>query len=406
MRRLAPGSNGKATRIPMTEDGTTGAAEPRIAATLGGFVVRVLIVVGVAALALALWRLKDVLSIAFGSIMLAVGFTGLSDAIGRRTRLPRPWSLALVVIVTLGALALAVEIFGSLMAAQYDDLALKLPLSVQRLTDWLNASPFGREIVGRSGDALKNAAFGPGPRFVGRFLAGAGQALTYALVMIAGGVFLAMDPDRYRNNFLALIPLAWRGRCAVVLVSLARGLRLWLLGRLVVMFAIGVLSSFGLWALGIDAPVALGLTGAVLTFIPYVGAIMAALPGMLIGFLQEPIKAVVVALVFWAVHFVEGTFITPYVQDEVVDVPPVISIFSTVVFALLLGPVGVFLAAPITVVAILTVNQLYIEDVLGERAPVRDHPPGRLPWRRRPREPAARPAAKDAEPGPMMVESP
>lgn len=375
----------RVTVDPKLEDGAPSAAADR-RADLGAFIIRVLVVVGILVLALALWRLRDVLSIAFGSIMLAVGFTGLADAIGRRTGLSRPWALALVVVATLGAMGLAIEVFGAMMAAQYDELSRKLPESLHRLTAWLNDSPLGREIVGRSGDALRGAATGQAPRFLASVLGGAGQALTYALVMIAGGVFLAIDPERYRNDFLALVPPARRARCAQVLEALARGLRLWLLGRLVVMAAVGVLASLGLWVMGIDAPFALGLTGAVLTFIPYVGAIMAALPGMLIGFLQEPIKAVVVGVLFWAVHFIEGTFITPYVQDEVVDVPPVISIFSTVVFVLLLGPVGVFLAAPITVVVMLLVNHLYIEDVLGERPPVRDHPARRFAWRRGPRE--------------------
>jgi predicted PurR-regulated permease PerM len=190
---------------------------------------------------------------------------------------------------------------------------------------------------------------------------------TAALAMIAAGVFLAIEPDRYRKNFLGLIPPARRERFDAVLSALADALRRWLLGRLVVMASIGVMSSLGLWALGIDAPFALGLTGAILTFIPFVGAGMAAAPGMLIGFLQDPAKVVLVGLLFWAVHFIEGTFITPYVQDESVDVPPVLSIFSTVVFALLLGPIGVILAAPMTVVLIVLVDQLYIVDVLKDQ---------------------------------------
>jgi predicted PurR-regulated permease PerM len=87
-----------------------------------------------------------------------------------------------------------------------------------------------------------------------------------------------------------------------------------------------------------------------------------------------------VAFLVWAVHFVEGTFITPYVQDEAVDVPPVISIFSTVVFALLLGPFGVFLSGPFTVAAIVLVNHFYIEDVLGERVRPRKRERPRWPW--------------------------
>jgi predicted PurR-regulated permease PerM len=343
------------------------------ASGLWGFFVRTLIFVGVVVLALALWRLRDVVSIAFGSVMLSVGFLGIAEALSRRTRMPKRLALAMVVIGVLGALALSVEVFGAMMAGQYDELTRKLPESLHKLAVWLNASAIGREVVLQSGDVLRSAASGPAPRVLAGLLAMIAQTLTYALVMIAGGVFLAIDPDRYRGNFLSLVPRSGRRRSEEVLRSLAHGLRRWLLGRLVVMVAVGVLSSLGLWAMGIDAPFALGLTGAILTFIPYVGPVMAALPGMLIGFLQEPIKAVEVAVLFWAVHFIEGTFITPLVQDEAVDVPPVISIFSTVAFALLLGPVGVFLAAPVTVVLILIVNHLYIEDVLGEVVEVRVH---------------------------------
>ncbi|QUD89651.1 AI-2E family transporter [Phenylobacterium montanum] len=354
-------------------------AEARVSrASLWDFFARVVVVVSVVALALAFWRLRDVLSIAFGSIVLAVGFRGVADAIDRRTPLSKSLALALAVVGALAVLGLAIEVFGAMMAAQYDELAQKLPAGLAKMRAALDSSAFGHDLAVRSTDALKNAAVGPGPRLLAGVVGGVGQALTYALVMIAGGVFLAIDPARYRRDFLALVPGARRARTAQVLDVLADGVRRWLLGRLVVMLAVGLLASLGLWALGIDAPLALGLTAAVLTFIPYVGSIMGALPGMVIGFLQEPIKAVVVVLLFWAVHFIEGTFITPYVQDEAVDVPPVISIFSTFVFALLLGPAGVFLAAPITVVMILLINQFYIEDVLGERVVTRPHRARRL----------------------------
>lgn len=339
---------------------------------LAGFVVRLLLAGLCLVLALALWRLRDAVTVAFGSIVLAVGFRGLADAVSRRTRLPAGFALAAVIAACLGVMALSFEVFGASMAAQFTELGSELPKSLRSLATQLNQTPPGHELLSQARDALRSAATGTGPRVVGRVFSAAAQAATYALVMTAGGVFLAIDPVRYREGLLRLLPTASRNRAGEVMSALALALRRWLVGRLVVMAAVGVLSSFGLWALGIDAPFALGLTGAVLTFIPTVGSVMAALPGMLIGFLQEPIKAVAVALVFWAVHFIEGTFITPYVQDEAVDIPPVISIFSTIVFGVLLGPAGVVLTGPITVVAMVLIERLYVEDVLGERPPKRE----------------------------------
>jgi len=61
-------------------------------------------------------------------------------------------------------------------------------------------------------------------------------------------------------------------------------------------------------------------------------------------------KALLTGLMFWAAHFIEGTFITPLVQDESVDLPPVLTIFSTLAFTVLFGPLGVLLASPLVLV--------------------------------------------------------
>ena len=91
------------------------------------------------------------------------------------------------------------------------------------------------------------------------------------------------------------------------------------------MIAIGILSSIGLWLLHIPGAIALGVTGGMLTFIPLVGALIAAIPSVLVALAQSPLLAVYVALMYWAVHFIEGTFITPFVQDAEVDLPPVLT---------------------------------------------------------------------------------
>lgn len=334
---------------------------------VGGFVTRAVMAVLVVGAALLLWRLRDALAIGLGSVVLAIGFRGLAGALHRRIGLPVGWSLGIVVVLTLGIVAFSFEVFGATLAGQFGVLSQKLPQGLSSVETSLSGNVLGRDIVAQARTGLISMLTGSGPQVAAGVLTATAQTLTYVAVMVAGGVFLAIDPDRYHGGVLALIPQARRAHYDRILAALGEALRRWLLGRLVVMVAVGVMSTLALWALGIDAPVALGLTGAILSFIPNLGSVLATLPAMLIGFLQDPAKALWVALAIWVVHFVEGNFITPYVQDEAVAVPPVISIFSTVVFALLLGPVGVFLTGPITVVAIVLVQRLYIEDVLGEQ---------------------------------------
>ena len=127
------------------------------------------------------------------------------------------------------------------------------------------------------------------------------------------------------------------------------------------MAVIGTLSGVGLWALGIEAAFALGLAGGLLCFIPYVGAVLAAVPAILVAQAQGPIYAFSVVLMYVGVHFVEGNFITPLVQAEATALPPVLSLVSIVAFSVLIGPSAVLVAAPLTLFLIVMVDVLYVE---------------------------------------------
>jgi predicted PurR-regulated permease PerM len=63
-----------------------------------------------------------------------------------------------------------------------------------------------------------------------------------------------------------------------------------------------------------------------------------------------------VLLLFIGVHFVEGNFITPLVHAEVIDLPPVLTLLSTVAFTVLFGPSGVLLAVPLMLFLMLVVE--------------------------------------------------
>jgi predicted PurR-regulated permease PerM len=98
-----------------------------------------------------------------------------------------------------------------------------------------------------------------------------------------------------------------------------------------------------------------------------VGPILPAAPGILMAGTGGPMPALYAAALYGAVHFVEGNLITPLVQAEAIELPPVVTIVAALIFATLLRPVGVLLAASLTVVALVAVNTLYVEDALGER---------------------------------------
>lgn len=180
-----------------------------------------------------------------------------------------------------------------------------------------------------------------------------------AMAIIA--IYLAAQPGRYRDGILRPLPTATQSRISRLFDATSNILGRWLAGQLVVMATVGILSGLGLWALGIEAALVLGLVGGVLSFVPYVVAVITAVPATLFALAQGPYYAVAVIAMYVAVHFIEGNFITPIIQSEATSLPPVVSLLSVIACGLLLGPSAVFLAAPLALAVVTAIEVLYVE---------------------------------------------
>src|SRR5262249_36901805 len=143
----------------------------------------------------------------------------------------------------------------------------------------------------------------------------------------------------------------------------------WLLGVGAAMLAMGGLTAIGAALLGLPAPIALGLLSGVAEFVPIVGAIVSAIPGLLLAATKGPQLPVWTLLFYIAVHPLQGHVLIPLIQRRVVAVPPALTIFSVVGFGVLFGPLGVVFATPLAVVVLVLVQHLYLR---GDEAPMAD----------------------------------
>jgi predicted PurR-regulated permease PerM len=251
--------------------------------------------------------------------------------------------------------------FGWRIADQYDEILARTQASLGELAALARQHGWTRILVDRIAAARIDGATAQLAPALASTLGSIGQIAAYAAIVVASGVFLAIDPERHVKGALLLVPPAQRPAAEAFVGEAGSLLRKWLVSRLIVMVAIGVLSSAGLWLLHIDGALALGLTGGLLTFIPLVGALIAMVPAILVALAQSPLLAIYVGLMYWAVHFIEGTFITPYVQDEEVDLPPVLTMYSALIAAVIFGAGGVFLSSPLALIVMLAIRMFYVQ---------------------------------------------
>ena len=333
---------------------------------LRGFVARAIVALGIGALALALWQLADVLLLLFGAILIAIGLSAATHAISAKLRLARSVALAGVVCVVTGACAIVLWFFGATAAGQLTDVVRQVPAGISVLADRLRGHPFGRQALEQAQEIDFSGATALFARSIGNIARALSRMITFAVLTFFLAVYLSAQPSRYRRICLRLVPPERRPLTERLFERIASTLSRWLLGQAVVMVTIGTLSGLGLWALGIEAAFGLGLLGGLLTFIPYIGAILAAVPATLVALAQGPAYALSVIAMYIAAHVIEGNIVTPLVQAEATALPPVLSLLATVTFTILFGPSAVLLAAPLTLVLLVTVEVLYVEATLGE----------------------------------------
>jgi predicted PurR-regulated permease PerM len=330
------------------------------------FVRKLLLIVGIGAFALAVWRLSDVLLLAFGSILLALVLRGLAGIVSDRTRISEGVAVAAVVILMTLAFAALAWLFGSQIAKQFEILSEDLPQGISRLVSDLRTTPWGGWIFLRAQEVNLTSATTQVTGYITAVFGSIVRTAGYLAVLLFASIYLAAQPDRYLQGFLRLVPQKRRERVGEILDITGRTLRRWLVGQSITMAIVGTLTGLGLWGLDVPAPLALGLLAGLFAFIPYVGPILSSVPGILMAATHGPLPAFYAALLYAGVHFVEGNLITPIIQAEVVELPPILTLFATLVFGLLLGAIGVLLAAPLTVVLLVFVNTFYLEDTLGD----------------------------------------
>jgi predicted PurR-regulated permease PerM len=102
--------------------------------------------------------------------------------------------------------------------------------------------------------------------------------------------------------------------------------------------------------------------------VPYIGPLIAMIPGLLLAFSVSPMLALYALCVYLVVLTIEAYISQPLFQRWAVSLPPIFNLLAILAFAPLFGLWGAILATPLAVVLWVIVQMAYIEDVLDDRS--------------------------------------
>lgn len=302
--------------------------------------------VAIAALAIVilavLWVGREAMSVIFAGVLFAVFLSGLTDNLSRVTRLSRRVSVAavlFVLIAAVGGMAVLIAVYAPDMLHRVQQFPIppQLRAALERLQEQQGL------LFGQSAEQLS---------------AGTMRWGGYLLTVFFVGVFVASQPGQYRRGLLALVPHQRRSTAANVLVQVGKSLRYWLLARAVSMIAVGILSAALFLFAGVSGAVPLALLAGLLTFIPYFGPFIALVPVVVVSLGTDTSNFLVATGGYLAVQMLTGFVVDPLLQQRIVDLPAALILTSQILLGVLIGPLGVAIAAPLALAALVLLRCL------------------------------------------------
>ncbi|MCX5780244.1 MAG: AI-2E family transporter [Firmicutes bacterium] len=119
-------------------------------------------------------------------------------------------------------------------------------------------------------------------------------------------------------------------------------------GQLLVALIVGITSSIGLYIVGLDYAVLVGMTAGIANIIPYFGPVIGALIAVIVALVSgSPMKAVYAVLALIIVQQLDGNLISPKIIGDSVGLHPVFIILAIVIFGHFFGLLGMLVAVPI-----------------------------------------------------------
>lgn len=316
-----------------------------------------------------LWELRQVLLLVFAAVVFATALSSLAKSL-QRFGLKRGGAVLISIVTLIVLMVLFVGLIVPPFISQFQQLIELVPRGFDRAQTWFDQMQ--QMIPGSSQylpgvDDLVRQVQPLVTRLLGNFVALFSNALTAVLnvlLVLILTIMLLINPQPYRQGFIALFPSFYRRRADQILSLCEVSLVNWIIGILINMVVIGLVSGIALLILGVPLVLANALLAGLLEAIPNVGPVLSVIPPIAVALLDAPWKALAVLIVYVLIQQLEQYLLVPFVMSKQVSILPAVTLISQVICAIAFGFLGLFLAIPLVIVAQIWIREALVRDIL------------------------------------------
>ena len=259
--------------------------------------------------------------------------------------------LSLITVVT--AILLIGLVVVGLVGSSVTTLTSDLPIYEEKIRQHITVIITWLEFRGIDTSGIDIAEiFNPGRvmRFVAAFLSNLRRLLTNGFLILLIVIFMLVEAVNLPTKLQSILGA---GKQAFSnLDTFINRVRNYMAIKTGISLVTGVVVAVWLAILGVDYAMLWGLLAFVLNYVPNIGSIIAALPAVLLAFIQLGIfKAVAVAVGFAVINVVMGNVIEPKFMGQRLGLSTLVVFLSLLFWGWVLGPVGMLLSVPLTITA-------------------------------------------------------
>jgi AI-2 transport protein TqsA len=285
------------------------------------------------------------------------------------------------VLVVVAGMVVALLVVGGLVGASLNGFVDALPSYQERLDAKVEAL---EALLARKGfaitDRMLHEYVNPGAlmRVAVGMLGGLGVAVSNVVLTLLTVTFILLEASSFPVKLRAVLGDPQQAFPQVT--RFVDDMKRYMIIKTVISLAAGVAIGLCLWALGVDSPVLWAFLAFLFHYVPNVGFVIAALPAVVLAFVQLGIgHAALAAAGYVVVSFTLGNVVEPRLMGRRFGLSTLVVFLSLICWGSLLGPIGVVLCVPFTMTLKFACENneetRWVAVLLGPRVPAGRRPP-------------------------------
>lgn len=303
------------------------------------------------------------------SVLLAYLFNPLVKSLSKRLKTSNVISIMILYIIVFFVIALLSFTIIPRTIKDTKDLINKLPVYYQNMSKIISSYVSNYIDINKFNSTVEKGLLNfkdlvlnsKGFEYIGN-TAKSVMSLMFGMVLVPIFTFyLLKDKEDILGYLKKYIPQRHKEKTLQILNKIDDEMLSFISGRIKMAIFVGAATFIVLFLMGVDFAFVIGIITMIADIIPYIGPLMGLVPAFVFSFMESPLKAVWIFVLYIFIQWLENNVVGPKILSDETGLHPIVVLFALILGGALFGFLGMILSVPFILVSKMLYNELLVE---------------------------------------------